>query len=214
MTTARTAAAPAVTASISPTAAPTASTTVAPTTTTTLPPTTAAPPTTVAPPTSLDTSNIPSCADQPNAKVCTGVTVPLPADADVILARYRAFAAKWLEVASNPDAPDWDGLLAYVRSDVRGAARAEIEDHFKRGEVLNVSLGVSLMPVIDRSQYPEGQVRMIDCRTDGSYWADRTSGTPAAGEVAEVRRRPVYVIMSRVGALWMMSQFEFATKRC
>lgn len=212
--TARSSLAPAVTASIStvPSTTSTSTTTVAATTTTTVASTTTVGAS--APTTTEDTSNLPLCSELKSPGRCIGVTVPLPPDAEVILARYREFATKHLEVQSDPDSPDWDGLLAFVIPSRRSEARAEIEERFKRGEVLNVSLGVTLAPIIDRSQYPDGFIRLLDCRVDGSYWVDRATNVAIAGEVPEVRRRAFAVAMDRVDGTWMLSGYRYAEGNC
>jgi hypothetical protein len=166
------------------------------------------------PSTTLDLSNLPSCEDQPDAPACVPVTVPLPADADLIVERYRAFAQKHLEVQANPDSPDWSGLLALVMPDVRQDARAEIESRFVQGQLLDTSLGVTLDPQLSRLRYPPDYIRLLDCRSDGSYWTDRTTGLPAAGEAAELKRRPFDVTMERINGLWLVSEFNLVPGRC
>lgn len=208
----RPSAAPAVTASISTVPATTAAPATTVAATTTASPTTAVP--TTAPAAGGPTSAPPSCADQPNAPVCVGVTVPLPADADAIVSRYRAFAAKHLEVQANPDAPDWDGLLAFVVPDRRAEARQELAQRFARGEALDVSLGVTLDPRLSRLRYPDDFIELLDCRQDGSYWVDRATGQPVAGEQAAVRTRPFVVQLKRIDGTWYLNGYEYGKGTC
>lgn len=140
--------------------------------------------------------------------------MPLPSDAEAILARYRSFAQKQLEVMSSPDAPDWDGLLTFVLPRQREAARADIQQHFDRGEILNTSLGVAIDPRLSRLTYPEDQIEVVDCRTDGSYWMDRATSTPVAGEIAEARPRVFNVGLRRSDNVWYISAYGYAQGTC
>lgn len=202
--------APAVTASIATSPAPTTTTVAA---TTTVVPTTTATTTAPSTTTTFDVSTLPKCEDAPNAKLCQGVTVPPPPDAEVILRRYRDFAQKHLEVQGS-DNPDWPGLLEFVVPSRRAEAKAEIEDRFRRGEALNSSLGVTLEPRLSRLRYPDDFIEILDCRLDGSYWTDRASGQPLAGEMAAVRQHAFIAQLKRVDGTWYLSGYEYADGAC
>ena len=146
--------------------------------------------------------------------LCVGITVPLPPDADEIIAAYLAFAKKHLEVQSNPDQPDWAGLNSLIVPKIRAEARAEIEEHFKRGEILNVAAGVTFEPRLGRVPYPNNFYHLVDCRADGSYWSDRTSGLPVAGAQASVSNRPFFVDLDRSTGQWLVAAYQYASGTC
>ena len=211
--------------SSTPKAAPSTTTVNIAATTSSAPPTTAAAPTTpsatvgaVTSSASPSSSSLPATTEPPTTVnqlircetsstttggLCVGITVPLPSDADQIIAAYLTFAKKYLEVQTNPDNPDWDGFLALVAPEVRAEARKEIEDHFKRGEVLNVRAGVSFDTKLSRLRYPPGFIELEDCRTDGSYWADRATGQPVPGQVTTVSHRPVDAGLELINGKWV-----------
>lgn len=146
--------------------------------------------------------------------MCIGVTVPPPPDAAVILDRYRAFAQKHLEVQSNPDAPDWAGLESFIVPELRAEARAEISERFARGEALDTSLGIQLDPRISPLPFPDGYLKILDCRVDGSFWTDRATATPVPGELAQARPRTFVATMERFGGVWYLSAYSYGSGRC
>ena len=205
--------APVVTASIAPTAVAATTTAVAATTTTVVPTTTATT-TPASTTTTFDISTLPKCEDAPNARACIGTTVPLPPDADLMIQRYQAFAAKHLEIQSSADNPDWAGFLEFVVPARRDEARAELEARFNRGEVLNVSLGVTRNPRLSRLSYPDDFIEILDCRMDGSYWTDKATGQPLAGEITEVRQRSFVVQLRRIDGIWYLNGYDYFPGTC
>lgn len=142
------------------------------------------------------------------------VTVPLRPDSQGIVDIYRQFAAEDLRVSQSPDGPDWGAYLALVHPDSREAAKADIQGHFDRGEVLNVSLGVSLSPHSTQASLPPDYEILEDCRSDGSYWTDRLTGGPVAGQEAAVRTVVYVVNMQRVNGKWLVAAFRKDPRPC
>ena len=146
--------------------------------------------------------------------LCVGITVPLPPDADDIIAAYLAFAKKHIEIQTNPDDPDWDHYLALIVPRARVEARAELEDRFKRGQILNAAGGLAYKPSLSRLRYPDGYIELRDCRTDGTYWADRSSGQPALGEDPNPRNRPFRAALERSGNTWLIVAYQYVEGSC
>ena len=196
------------------TAAPTTpSATVAATTSSAVTTTTPAIPTTE-PPTTVNQLIRCETSSTTTGGLCVGITVPLPSDADQIIAAYLTFAKKYLEVQTHPDAPDWDGLLALVAPKARTAARQELEDRFKQGQILNAAGGLSYKPSLSRLRFPSGYIELNDCRADATYWADRSTAQPAKGEDATRRNRPFRAALERGGGEWMVVAYEYIEGGC
>ena len=196
------------------TAAPTTpSATVAATTSSAVTTTTPAIPTTE-PPTTVNQLIRCETSSTTTGGLCVGITVPLPSDADQIIAAYLTFAKKHLEIESNPDNPDWDGFLALVAPEVRSEARKEIEDRFKRGEVLNVNLGVMFDPQLGRLRYQDGYIELEDCRVDGSFWVYQTTSEPVPGQTHGTRRRTFTAALKRVDGRWLLRAYEYVAEVC
>lgn len=203
-------------AATSSTSTPRATTTTTIAATTTAAPTTAAPTTTsTAAPAPGATTTLPLCSENPNAKTCALDTVPLRPDINEILDVYRRFVAEDLKIGTSPDNPDWDAYLGLVTPTARANARAAIQEHFDRGEILNTTLGVTFDPRSTQApNLPDGEERIRDCRLDGTYWADRSTGEPAAGERAEVQPIHVLAIMRRIGSTWYVSSISVLDEPC
>lgn len=204
------------------TLAPTSSTSTArATTTTTIAATTTAAPTTVAATTTTlapapgATTTLPLCSDNPNAKTCGLDTVPLRPDIDEIIAAYRRFAEQELIIEQNPTSPDWDAYLATVLPRVRGDARASTQKRFDSGQVRNVAQGVTFNPRSTQSPDlgPDKEL-VADCRVDGTYWADVTTGLPIPGETTQVRPNHKLATMVREGGTWYVGALQNLDSPC
>ena len=212
------ASAPATSQVASATGVTTSSTTAAPTTSSsgrTASSTTSAPPTTTALDAVDPATPTTSMLDHAPSTLPGAMTIPVASSAEdeAILAGYRAYTAALNAVASNPDAPDWTTLQSTMLPQTFDLLKPLVTRHFAANEVANLAGGYTLNPVVtDRSGW--SVIGISDCVLDATFWMDRATGKPAAGETDLPHRVALSAYLSRVGEKWLVSSVTLGGNAC
>ncbi len=154
---------------------------------------------------------VPSEPDPDDASV----VVPLPEDADIIVAYGRAMIALYAQVTQNPipvepseamRATFVDGGAKYSENvfAVRSAA----------GEYLGFpGDGDVLRPVVIADPRSETEAFIFDCAISGSHYL-KADGTLAAGEVGGTTRAPLIVRLVNRDGVWLVDDIQDDERAC